>query len=181
MTDKIIQIQSTCSKCPTCGRPFRIWKHRLTPGLVSALIKFRAGVQYYGRNDLHLHNDMKIPGSPFCLTDFEWNNFSKLRFHGLVAKVRKDGKHQVGRWLLTERGAQFLRGEITVPTFAETQNNRVVGHSGPPLHINDFRRKIGDIWFEQNPQWESKPEGEMNGTLQSGLQTPLFGVLAQNQ
>lgn len=128
--------------CPCCGALMREYWHTLTPGIVSALVKFLKAVRHYGRNDIHIHDEMKAAaGAPFQLTDHEWNNFTRLRFHGLVAKVHSE-ENQSGRWLLTKRGGQFLKGEIDVPLKVKTYRNRVIDHSADVTRIADFKSKL---------------------------------------
>ena len=142
--------------------------HRLTPGLISALSKLILAIHHYGRNSVHIHDEMKAAkGAPFQLTDFEWNNFTKLRFHGLAFKV--DGRP--GYWGITRRGGQFLKGQISVPMKVKTFRNRVlegeVGHSKQLVHINEFRRQIP--WFETLPDFEvEKPEALANALVAQG-------------
>ena len=74
----------------------------------------------------------------------EYNNFQKLRFHGLVAHADENKKS--GYWLLTSRAGKFLRGEITIPKKVKTFRNRVIEHSEEVTGIADFRNQVE--WFE---------------------------------
>lgn len=125
----------------------REYWHRLTPGLVSALVKLHRAVRYYNRNRIHIHDDMKIGARPdFRLTDNEWTNFTKLRFHALAAKIDDENNHS-GYWLITRRGAQFLRGLTAVPQRVKTYRNRVIDHDEKLVAMRDFQRKVP--WFER--------------------------------
>ncbi len=130
--------------------------HALTPGIVSALVKLAAAVHVYGRNQIHIHDEMKGGNVPprIRLTDHEWNNFTRLRFHALAAKCGEDGKRKSGYWLLTRRGGQFLRGEIAVPLKVRTFRNKVVGHSDAVVRVGDFRGKMK--WFETDFETEAR-------------------------
>jgi len=128
--------------------PDRTYVHTLTPGPVSALRKLQAAVHYYGRNEIHIHDEMKMSNAAFKLTDFEWNNFSQLRFHALAFKV--DGKP--GYWGITARGAAFLKGETPVPLKVKTFRNQVISHSEERITIADFRNK--ESHFETKPDFE---------------------------
>lgn len=44
--------------CEHCGAKLRAYWVGITPGLVSALVKFRAATQVKGRNKIHLLEDM---------------------------------------------------------------------------------------------------------------------------
>jgi hypothetical protein len=107
----------------------KIWKQALTPGLVTALCKAIEFVHANDRNFFHLQKDLT------ALTKSEYNNFQKLRFHGLIAHV----EDHIGYWLITKRGGQFLRGELNIPDFVLTFRNRVVSHSDKLVSIRGFR------------------------------------------
>ena len=117
-------------KCSHCGASLKKYWHKLTPTLVHSLIKFKAAVVEKGENHVHLLEDMKSPATK--LTPHEWNNFTKLRFHGLAVKSK-----QSGYWLLTRRGNQFLHGQIVVPDKVLTFRNRVEGRSGTLVGIKE--------------------------------------------
>ena len=151
----------------------RSYHHTLTPGLVSALSKLLRAVQYYGRNEIHLHKEMKAArGAPFQLTDHEWGNFSKLRFHALAFKV--NGKP--GYWGITRRGGQFLKGEISVPLRVKTFRNRVLdgeqGHSGELVHVAAFRGQVPR--FESPPHFDvEEPQRVQEVSVQQGALADL--------
>lgn len=126
--------------CEHCGASMKEYWHPLSSGYVSALIKFANGVREKRENKIHLLQDLWGPNQ---LSRHEWNNFTHLRFHGMVAKVKEkdDGgelRHIAGYWLLTRKGGAFLRGEISVPKKVKTFRNEVIDHSAELAHIKDF-------------------------------------------
>lgn len=143
-------------RCPHCNASMKQYWHRLAPGAVSALIKLLKAVHYYGRNSIHLHDEMKAGGDPaWRLSDFEWNNFSILRFHGLAHQDEKK-PHRSGYWLITKRGGEFLRGEISVPKRVKTFRDKVIEHSPELVHIRNFAGKTPE--FESSKAYEYPPE-----------------------
>lgn len=136
--------------CEACGSPSRKYSVNMTAGLVNALVKFRQTVGEKNENKVHLLQDMK--GRDYELTDHEWNNFSRLRFHALVAKYKVNGVHVAGYWLLTHRGAQFLNGEVQIPKKVDVLNNVVVGRSEEMVGLIDLMGKL--------PQFENIAEIE---------------------
>lgn len=120
----------------------------MTEGLLNALVKFRLAVSDKNENKVHLLQDMK--GQPYELTEHEWNNFTRLRFHALVAKYKVDGVHLSGYWLITHRGAQFLKGEIKIPRLVKILNNVVVERSEDMVGVMDLTGSL--------PQFESRDE-----------------------
>lgn len=160
-------MEQTKEKCPHCGARMKIWTHSLTPGLVNILFKAIRFVKANGINEFHVHQDIG-------LTHFEAANFQKLRFHGLVAHADPENKRN-GRWLLTLRAGQFLRGEIAVPKAVQTFRNRVTCHSQETLTINDFRGKLS--WFEQEFNFVIA-EGKIKSNVtpqNSGVHTSAVG------
>jgi hypothetical protein len=133
-----------CEHCQEGEYIIRVKKfwHRLSPGIVQALIKFRRAVHENGRNSLHLYNDLKGENQ---LTTVEQMNWTKLRFHGLVAKAQEE-RH----WLLTHRGVEFLNGELRIPKRVQTVLNRVIGKDDELVMVKDV---IGEL-----PVWDSKDE-----------------------
>lgn len=132
--------------CEHCGAKLRQYKVPLTQGVVRALIKFRATVYAKQRNEIHLLDDMR--GTPNELTPHEWNNFSRLRFHGMVAKYKENGLHKSGYWLITKRGADFLNGRETVPQSVTVFRNKVVDHAIDEVSIGDVMRDETVPYFE---------------------------------
>jgi hypothetical protein len=124
-------MSKTVEHCPTCGAGLKMFWHTLNSGLVTTLIQCIQFVHANNRNEFHLQNDLH-------LTVNQFSNFTKLRFHALVAKV--DGKP--GYWLITKRGGQFLRGEIAVPLKVKTFRNKVLEHSHELIHINELKGKV---------------------------------------
>lgn len=121
-------------KCPHCGASMKKHAHRLTPMLVKALAKFARAVSYHGRNDIHLSEDMD--GRHFELTTTEHKNWTKLRYHGMVAHADKENTRN-GRWLLTRRGGSFLLGEIEVPQTVWTFRQQIIERDPTMVNVSD--------------------------------------------
>lgn len=131
-------LQTENKHCPHCGARLKEWWHVLTPGVVGALRKFATAVHRYNRNDINPRKD--LDGTDLELTKNEDGNWSVLRYHGLVAHVRKpDGTRKGGYWLLTRRGGQFLRNEIAIPRRVKSWRNRIVGYDQKFIRITDLK------------------------------------------
>ena len=144
--------------CETCGAKLKRYNHPMTPILVHALVKFYAAVCAKKENSIHLKDDMD--GTDQELDRYERSNWTKLRFHGLVAKV-KENNHQVrGCWLITHRGADFLKGELSIPKTVYVYRNNVVGRSEDLVSVRDviasipYVQSIDDIVFESPTEEE---------------------------
>jgi len=162
-------------KCAYCGASLKKYWHRLTPGLVGTLVKFRSAVVRKNRNSLHVPEEID-------LTKSEYNNFQKLRFHALVAKARENGERKTGYWLLTKRGASFLKGEIDVPVAVQTYRNMVVERAEQRVFVKDVIGKtpyfetIDDFEYEifkpeQVELWQKGTEKENKNYKAEGEST----------
>jgi hypothetical protein len=118
--------------CPHCGQLVRSRWELLTPGLVKDLAIFHEAVIRKGRNEIHLQEDCTFNKN-------QYNNFQKLRYFGLVAKVDEEGKKRSGKWLITRRGAQFLAGMIDIPRKVLIFNNHIQDRSDDLVFIKDIK------------------------------------------
>ncbi len=106
----------------------------------------RTRVIQKGENKIHLQKDLN-------LTKTEYNNFQKLRFHGLIARYKEDGKNTAGCWLITKRGAEFLNGVISVPTRVKTFRNKVVEHDTDLVKVVDIIKRYPFPYVETEFQF----------------------------
>lgn len=134
----------TTTKCIHCGATTKSYNHRLTPGLVKALVKAARAVRQHGRNKFHLYHDLTGENE---LTTTEQMNWTKLRFHALVAKYKENGQWVRGYWVLTHRAIAFLRGDIAIPKSVETYRNAVVDHSTELVKVTDVFKDRS--WFQR--------------------------------
>lgn len=151
-------------------------RHRLTSGLVSILVNMAKTVHAKDRNDIHIYTEIGEVCGPQAYSGM--SNISKLRFHGLAFKIRgEDGKQIKGRWGITRRGGQFLRGEIEIPEFVLTKANHVEGHEGKMMRIHALRPE-GPVEFEQRESitYTSKAEDRSNQPNRQPEAVTLFSM-----
>lgn len=154
-----------CEHCADGEYIVRVKKywHRITPGLVGTLVKVYKRVCEKNQNLVHM-NELELNHS-------EYGNFQKLRFHALIAKYRKNGEAVHRSWVITTRGAAFLRSNMKIPLKVRTLLNRVVAHSEELVDIAKVMRS--DITWEgyedfknQLPMVEfSPPEENIDETV----------------
>jgi hypothetical protein len=117
---------------------------RLSPGLVNTLIKFRQAVLRKRENKVHVPKEVEF-------TKNEYNNFQKLRYHALVAKVKdKQGNRVSAYWLITRRGNQFCKGEISIPEKVKTFRNKITEYGEKKVNIAQV--------VESVPYWDQKDD-----------------------
>jgi hypothetical protein len=121
--------------CPCCGVKLNGRWENLSKGLVKSLIKFRQGVLDKNENSIHLQTDL-------LLSKNEYNNFQKLRYHGLIAHYRNPvTKEPVsGYWLLTRRGNQFAKGDIHIPKKVMIFRNKIFERSDEYVSIEEVMK-----------------------------------------
>lgn len=70
-----------------------------------------------------------------------FNNFQKLRYHGLVTPVLDSNKRRMkGRWLITRNGWDFLRGNRSLPDWVLVKENRITEKSEHLIAISEVSR-----------------------------------------
>lgn len=132
-------------KCPHCGANMYIHGHRLSKGLINSLIKFKKAVIKNQKNLVHLQDEVS-------LTKNEYNNFQKLRYHGLVAKcLDSDTKERLsGYWLLTKRGNEFIKDAISLPHTVYTFRNKIVDKHPEKIKMSDVLKQVDMPYWDQD-------------------------------
>lgn len=135
--------ESVQKLCPHCGAKMKEWKHALTPGLISIFLEFAKAVKNKGINEIHLQNEVSLSKNGY-------NNFQKLRYFGLVAKVKDENDQpKAGYWLLTRLGIQFLKGMSPAPKWVMTFRNRITEKSEELVFIDDVQQVFPRVWFQK--------------------------------
>ena len=122
--------------CSTCGASLLGRWEYITKGQLNTLAKFRLSVIENDRNSIHLQKDIE-------LTKNEYNNFQKLRYNGLVAHAP-----DTGCWLITRRGAQFLRGEIDLPKGVLIFRNRIQAYHKKRVTTVSIFKNEEPYWYK---------------------------------
>lgn len=87
-----------------------------------------AKIRLKGINIVHPTKEMEVPSDEWSykraiaegvLTSMQIGNFTRARVHGLIARHHTE----TGNWLLTRKGAAFLRGDV-IPRLAVIRKNR---------------------------------------------------------
>ena len=120
--------------CPTCGASLLGRWEYISKGQLNTLAKFIKAVKDHNRNSIHLQDDIE-------LTKNEYNNFQKLRYNGLVAHAA-----DTGCWLITRRGANFLRGKIDLPKGVLIFRNRIQKY-------HKTRVTVESVYKNEDPYW----------------------------
>lgn len=125
-------------KCPHCGASMRKNWYELTAGHVNALIKIHARVIEKGENKVSVPKEVPM-------TKVEYTVYQKLHFHALIAKVRENGRTKKGWYLITRRGADFLRGNIQIPDAVQSFRDHITAYSDNYVTVTDV--------LQSTPYW----------------------------
>lgn len=104
--------------CLNCRASMLEYTYTLNRTAARALIKYAAivmaqrdrGMTFTEANKIYLQG-AATPGGTLSSTDNDQKTI--LRYHGLIAKVKQDGKQKDSLWAITRWGWAFLRGEVT--------------------------------------------------------------------
>ena len=137
--------------CEMCGQTIAPRKESVGKGIIRSLYKMAKYVKTTGFNKVHPEKDLE-------LTTSEYNNFQKLRYHGLVAKYKYEGEIEAGYWLITHKGYGFLNNNFGTAKYVEVFNNRIVGYSDKIMLMHEI---VGSIDTEEFPkvttiEWSTK-------------------------
>ena len=128
-------MQNSHLNCPTCdARLTGRWEY-ITRGHLTLLTKLHKAIKKHKRNSIHLQKDME-------LTKNEYANFQKLRYNGLVAHAV-----ETGCWLLTRRGAKFLKQEIDLPKGVLIFRNRIQKYHTERVTIETILKGKEPYWL----------------------------------
>lgn len=124
--------------------PRKYW-YKLTPGLLDVLFIL---LEYVHDND---RNEFTAKEVRDRLKTFQYTQFTKLRFHGLIAKIKDENGTFTGKWLITRRAGDFLRNEIVLPQKVQTQANKVIDYDDVNVSIRDVYGD--DLYLEGREQF----------------------------
>lgn len=120
--------------CVTCGQRVKIYKRTLYDRMARGLAwLYKAHRLMPGKDCFHHQEDLKIDQRTA-------GDFAKLKHWGFMEEAKKgmdEDKRTSGRWRITEKGIQFIQGEITVPKYVKLYNKAIYGFEGPEITVFD--------------------------------------------
>ncbi len=121
-------------ECPCCGRFTKRYRRKFNHGMASSLIQiYKWSCQNPGQW-MHVVEELGM--------ECHHAEYSKSRYWGFL--IQEPGKTEgtpSGRWMITDKGGQFVRGGLTVPKYIYLVNSEMVGIGGDDISIKDA---IGD-------------------------------------
>jgi len=111
-------------RCPHCNASMAVYMHSLTKAQIRPLAKLANA----GGGPLSIADDIN-------LTKSEYGNFAKLQYWDLAEK--EGDSERGGRWVITETGKQFVKGEIALQRSVRVHRRQVLRREGPMIYITD--------------------------------------------
>lgn len=143
--NKVMRAYLTDALQPVPEEGARKYWYKLTPGLCDVLFIM---VQYVHEQN---RNEFTIKEIRHLLKTFQYTQTTKLRFHGLIAKIKDDNGVHHGKWLITRRAGDFMRNEIVLPQKVQTQANKVIDYDDVNVSIRDVYGD--DLYLEGREQF----------------------------
>ena len=144
-------------------------------------------IRIKGINVIHPTKEMEVPTKDWTyqravnegkLTSKQIGNFSRAKAHGLIARY----KDEPGNWLLTSKGAAFLRGQA-IPRLRVRTKHGVTQKLAPEDRYwmpEKYQVTIHEVLSRGSkyPRWEGIDfdivEGRIVVDLQEGSTKPIF-------
>lgn len=147
------------NSCEGCGQTTE-YIIRLDKGSAYIVISIAAAVRRLNRNRVHLRNDMELSAGDIMsgfkslrravesgyMSSRMLDNVLRPKYFGLVAQVDGGG---TGEYLLTPRGAKFIRGmEIEAAAIIDkkTHSKKEYWQPGGVTNIMQLLRRDGALW-----------------------------------
>jgi len=113
--------------CEHCNAKMVEYKHSFNAGLAAGLFKlYKAG-------------GGPINITKISLTGYQWTNFQKMRYWGLVQKAtRDDGTHIDGEWMITPQGINFIASGTAIHKTVWTYRGEPVRFEGNTCFFKDL-------------------------------------------
>lgn len=138
--------------CPHCEQTTH-YDLNLDRGISYLLIAIYNRVKLNGKNDVHIQNEMAVEHHNYenikdlatagLITFKMEKNVARARKHGLIAFVDRGS----GRYLITRKGANFLRGEDVPRTAIVKKGGSTEGYWLPEKNRTTIRELIKSAPF----------------------------------
>lgn len=133
-------IETNQGVCSNCHQTIAIDRYNVNKQMGLVLATMADRVRLTGSSAVNF-DDIELP---YKLA----SQRTKMRLHGLIAKVkRSDGTHVKNTWLITRKGWGWLGGDPIDKTVV-TYNNQVLGHEGAQVTL---KQVTGDVTLERQP------------------------------
>lgn len=119
--------QKNGGQCPCCDQVVKNYQRAFNKEMARFLIALARGHEE-GAEAVHAGD---------C--GFRGGDYAKVMYWSLAENLPSDMAHKnrSGMWVLTEKGVQFLRGDITIPKYAVMFNRKFLRYDGSDIRFSD--------------------------------------------
>lgn len=128
-------------ECPLCGQHAEEYQRKITASMVATM----------GRMLLAIRRKLPTSGWTYVhLADIKQTSrdTTTLQYWGLIA----EHPMKRGWWTVTDRGVQFLDGQVRVHKYAHVYNGRHSGFSGEQINVHDVAPRFSLDAIRQEAQ-----------------------------
>lgn len=148
-------------RCPHCGQAIKSYRYKINKSHAQFMRAMAKEVRNLGVNDVDISN----LGLAYSIR----SQVTKLRQHGLIARVKNDKGAQTARhWLITHKGYDFVNGQ---PIYEKVivYNNQVLGHEGNQVTIHEV---LGEGFNPEEPLYEEEAVTQAEARTYQDVRTP---------
>lgn len=143
------QAEANNGKCSHCHQTIKIYRYRLNKSHAQFLRAMANEIRNTGDNDV----DISTIGLSYSVR----TQVTKMRLHGLIARIKGDEGAQIPRrWLITHKGWSWLNGD-PVDEKVVVYNNQVLGHDGNRVTIYEM---LDERFDPHEPVYTETPVSE---------------------
>lgn len=157
-------------RCDRCGRVIKIYRYKLNATMANFLRRMAEEVKTTDNNDVDI--------AAIGLTYSQRSQVSKLRLHGLIARVKgENGKQVPGHWLITKKGWDWVSRGVAIASKVVVFENQVLGHDEETITIQEA---LGEPGLPQETPI-SEPEAQTYSQVRGPLLNHAFMAVYQGQ
>ncbi len=123
--------RSTGVRCPTCDHNVKVYHRNFNSGMARTLL--------YIYLEARRSNNEWLNVLHYCTEEYDYvaGEIGKLIWWGLVEKHsdKADDGNSNGMYRMTRKGAQFVKGKITIPEYATEYMSKVLKFDGREIAI----------------------------------------------
>ena len=118
-------------RCPHCDQYMKLYKRKLNSGMASTLIRIFNWDKKHPDEYLQVKEHLRVKAY------HNTHDWTLLRFWGLILPKnnKKDEKGSSGYWKITNKGRDFVIGNINVPTHIFHYNQKFYGYGKSNIDI----------------------------------------------
>jgi len=143
--------------CPHCGQSLRRDFYRPAQIFIEILLRMRTWAHENGTGYIADMGEVRDNSGKV------YTQLSKMRYLGLIAKYRENGKQVARHWVVTKRGSDWLKGKVAIPAKVRVFDNKIEWRSPESVTVGQvhgsqpYIETLNDIEFDYAPVGQYEP------------------------